>query len=128
MWGALSDERTGLSFTIAVGTRHSRVRVPRDTSPYFTVSDSRFPQPGGPGFRIYIPQEQGSPVIPPGTIPFSSPPATRRATVEVFEPAYTRGKFNIIFGQLNCCWLCQHSQRVSKSDLLFDEGGVGLSI
>jgi hypothetical protein len=24
-------------------------------------------QPGGPGFRIYIPQEQGGPVIPPGT-------------------------------------------------------------
>jgi hypothetical protein len=31
MWGALSDERTGLSFTIAVVSRqrsHSRVRVP----------------------------------------------------------------------------------------------------
>jgi hypothetical protein len=31
MWGALSDEMTGLSFTIAVGPRqrsHSRVRVP----------------------------------------------------------------------------------------------------
>jgi hypothetical protein len=26
-----------------------------------------FPQPGGPGARIYIPQEQGGPVIPPGT-------------------------------------------------------------
>jgi hypothetical protein len=25
------------------------------------------PQPGGPGPSIYIPQEQGSPVIPPGT-------------------------------------------------------------
>jgi hypothetical protein len=27
----------------------------------------RLPQPGGPGSRIYIPQEQGGPVIPPGT-------------------------------------------------------------
>jgi hypothetical protein len=27
----------------------------------------RLPQPGGPGPRIYIPQEQGGPVIPPGT-------------------------------------------------------------
>jgi hypothetical protein len=27
----------------------------------------RLPQPGGPGHRIYIPQEQGGPVIPPGT-------------------------------------------------------------
>jgi hypothetical protein len=27
----------------------------------------RLPQPGGPGPRIYIPQEQGGPVIPLGT-------------------------------------------------------------
>jgi hypothetical protein len=27
----------------------------------------RLPQPGGPGPRIYIPQGQGGPVIPPGT-------------------------------------------------------------
>jgi hypothetical protein len=34
MWGALSDERTGLSFTIAAGPRqriHSQVRVPQDS-------------------------------------------------------------------------------------------------
>jgi hypothetical protein len=31
-----------------------------------TVSDSRLPQPGGPGLRIYIPQEQGGPVIHSG--------------------------------------------------------------
>jgi hypothetical protein len=64
MWGVLSDERTGLSFAIATGPRqrtHSRVRVPWDSRPYFTVSDSR--------------------------LPFSSPPTTRRATVEVFDPA-----------------------------------------
>jgi hypothetical protein len=70
MWGAFSDERTGLPFTIAAGPRqrsHSSVRVPRDSRPYFTVSDSRLLQPGGPNPRIYIPQEQGGPVIPPGT-------------------------------------------------------------
>jgi hypothetical protein len=47
MWGALSDERTGLSFTIAAGLRqgsHSQVLVPRDSRPYFTISDSRLPQ------------------------------------------------------------------------------------
>jgi hypothetical protein len=41
MWGALSDERTDVSFTIAAGScqsSHSRVRVPRDSRPYFTVS------------------------------------------------------------------------------------------
>jgi hypothetical protein len=60
MWGALSDEMTGLSFTIAADPRqrsHSRVRVPWDSRPHFTGSDSR--------------------------LPFSSPPTTRRATVEV---------------------------------------------
>jgi hypothetical protein len=70
MWGALSDERMGLSFTIAAGLcqrSHSQVRVPRDSRQYFTVSGSSFPQPGGPGPRIYIPQEQGSPVITPAT-------------------------------------------------------------
>jgi hypothetical protein len=66
MWGALSDDRTDLSFTIAAGppqSSHSRIQVPRDSLPYFTASDSRLPQPGGPGPRIYIPQE-GGPVIP----------------------------------------------------------------
>jgi hypothetical protein len=54
----------GLSFTIAAGSRqriHSRVRVPWDWRPYFTISDSR--------------------------LLFLSPPTTRRATVEVFDPA-----------------------------------------
>jgi hypothetical protein len=67
MWGALSDERTGLSFTIVAGPRqrsHSHVRVLWDSQSYFTFSDSR--------------------------LPFLSPPTTRRATVEVFEPASTR--------------------------------------
>jgi hypothetical protein len=70
MWGALSGENAGLSFTTAGGPRqrsHFRVWAPRDSWPYFTVSNSRLPQPGGPGPRIYIPQEQGGPVIPPGT-------------------------------------------------------------
>jgi hypothetical protein len=42
----------GLSFTIAAGPHqrsHSRVRVPWDSWQHFTVSDFRFPQPGGPG-------------------------------------------------------------------------------
>jgi hypothetical protein len=70
MWGALSDERMRLSFTIAAGPRqrsHSQVRVPWDSRPYFTVSDSGFRKPGGPGPHIYIVREQGDPVIPPDT-------------------------------------------------------------
>jgi hypothetical protein len=67
VWAALSDDRPGLSFTIASGPRqrsHSRIRVPCDSRSYFTVSDS--------------------------SLPFSSPPTTRRATVEVFDAASTR--------------------------------------
>jgi hypothetical protein len=85
MWGALSDKRTGLSFTIASGPRqssHFRVRFPWDSWPYFTVSDSR--------------------------LPVSSPPTTRRATVEVFEPPPhgIRSEFNSV--------LLLHSVSVSK--------------
>jgi hypothetical protein len=76
MWGALSEERTGLSFIIAAGPNqrsHSRVRIPWDSRPYFTVSDSK--------------------------LPYFSPPTTRRVTVEVFDPASTRecvSKFRVI--------------------------------
>jgi hypothetical protein len=66
MCGALADERTCLSFTIATGPRqrsHFQVQVPWDSWPYFTVSDSR--------------------------LPFSSPPMNRRATIDVFDPAST---------------------------------------
>jgi hypothetical protein len=70
MWGTFSEERIGLSFTIAAGPpqrSHSQVGVPRDTGSHFTLSDLILPQPGGKGHRIYIPQEQGGPVIPPVT-------------------------------------------------------------
>jgi hypothetical protein len=68
--GTLSDERTGLPFTVASDPRqrsHSWVCFPRDPWSYFTASDSRLPQPGGPSPHIFIPQEQGGAVIPPGT-------------------------------------------------------------
>jgi hypothetical protein len=63
LWGALSDERTGLSFVYAAVPRQrslSRVRVPWISGPYFTLR-----------------------------LPFSSPPTTRRVTVEVFDVATT---------------------------------------
>jgi hypothetical protein len=70
MWSALFNGTTGLSYTIAAVPRqrnHSRVRLLRKSWPYFTVWNSRLPRPGWPGPRIFIPREQGSPVIPPGT-------------------------------------------------------------
>jgi hypothetical protein len=60
----------GLSFTVAASPRqrnYSQIRVPQDSWPHFTVSDSRPYQPVGPGPRIYIPQEQGGSFTPPGT-------------------------------------------------------------
>jgi hypothetical protein len=68
LWGALSDERSGLSLVCAAGPCQrslSRVRVPWFLRQYFILSDLR--------------------------LPFSSPPTTRRVTVEVFNPASTRG-------------------------------------
>jgi hypothetical protein len=60
----------GMSFTIAVVPRqrsHSQVRIPRESWPHFTVSDSRLYQLGGPDSRIYIAQKQSGLVIPPAT-------------------------------------------------------------
>jgi hypothetical protein len=37
------------------------------TRNHILLSHLRLPQPGGPGSRIYIPQEQNDPVIPPLT-------------------------------------------------------------
>jgi hypothetical protein len=72
IWGALSDERTGLSFTIAADPRqrtHSRGRVPWDSRPYFSVSVLR--------------------------LPFSSPPTTRSATMEIFNTAITQKRLEL---------------------------------
>jgi hypothetical protein len=70
MWGAFSDERTGLSYTIAAGPRqrsHSWIWIPLDSWPCLIVSDLKLRQPGGPGPRVYINQAQGGPLILPGT-------------------------------------------------------------
>jgi hypothetical protein len=67
IWGALSDERTGLSFTIAPGL----------ASVDIFGSDSL-------GIRDHIL------LSPIRDFPFPSPPTTRRVTVEVFDPTSTR--------------------------------------
>jgi hypothetical protein len=59
---------------------------------YFPVSDSRLPQPGGPGLSVFMsPSDRVPSYTPRHLVPFSSPPTTRRATMEVLEPASTRG-------------------------------------
>jgi hypothetical protein len=42
-------------------------RSPAELTVHILLSHLRLPQLGGPGSRIYFPQEQGGPVIPPGT-------------------------------------------------------------
>jgi hypothetical protein len=51
----------GLARALTLGSKSRR------THGYILLSHLRLAQPGGPGSRIYIPQEQGGPVIPPGT-------------------------------------------------------------
>jgi hypothetical protein len=74
----------GLSFKIAAGPRqrsHSRVRVPRDSWPHSRPPNWRarspYLYPRGTGWPSYTPRHW---------VPFSSPPTTRRATVEVLDP------------------------------------------
>jgi hypothetical protein len=55
----------------------------RGTHDNISLSHIRDPlQPGGPGPHIYIPQEQGGPVIPPGT-GFSFRPLLRLAVLRL---------------------------------------------
>jgi hypothetical protein len=63
LWGAFSDERTGLQF--AVQSLSGPGRAEPVTILCCLIWDS--PQPEGPGSRIYIPQKQRGPVILPGT-------------------------------------------------------------
>jgi hypothetical protein len=51
----------GLARAVTLGTKSRR------TNDHILLSHLRLPQPEGPDPRIYIPQEQGGPVIPPGT-------------------------------------------------------------
>jgi hypothetical protein len=52
--------RLGLAKTVTLGSKSRR------THDHILLSHLRLPQLGGPGPRIYIPPEQGGPVIPLG--------------------------------------------------------------
>jgi hypothetical protein len=51
----------GLARTITFGSKSRR------THDQILLSHFRLPQPGGPGPRIHIPQDQGGLVVPPAT-------------------------------------------------------------
>jgi hypothetical protein len=93
MWGALSDERKGLSFTIASDPRQRSLFVydARWTHDHVLLSQVRDSR----NLEGHVPY-----LYPPGTgwpsntprhwVLFLSLPTIRRATVEVFGPASTR--------------------------------------
>jgi hypothetical protein len=86
MWGAPSDKRTGLSFTNAAGPRQ------RCHS------------------RVRVPWDSR----PDSRLPFSSPPTTRTATVEVLDPASTR-EF-VLKVSVWLCWLGCHTAPTHERD------------
>jgi hypothetical protein len=66
MGGALSDERMGLSFTIAAGTcqhSHSQVQVPQDSFIFYCLK-FEIRKHGGPGPSIYIPRSRVAQLYP----------------------------------------------------------------
>jgi hypothetical protein len=75
----------GLARAVTLGLKSRR------THGHIFLSHLSLLQPGGPGSRIYIPQDQGGPVIPPGTrLLFCRLLRLAGTTVEVFYPASTR--------------------------------------
>jgi hypothetical protein len=79
----------GLSFTTAADSCSPVIltSVLRDSWPHLTLSDSRLPKPAGPDPRIYNPQGQGGPVIPPGTVfPLRRLQRLAGTTVKIFDP------------------------------------------
>jgi hypothetical protein len=94
IWGALSDKRTGLSFTVATGLRqrsHSRVCVPRSHDHVLVSQIRDFPNPEGQVSVFIALRKRVAQLYLQALGPFFSPPTTRRTVVEVFEPASTWG-------------------------------------
>jgi hypothetical protein len=80
----------GLSFTIAAGLASAVILRPESLGGQCHILLSHIRDSANLGLqpRIYMPQEQGCPVITPKHWVST----TRRATVEVFDPASTRDK------------------------------------
>jgi hypothetical protein len=83
------------------------------------LSHLRLPQPGGSGPCIYVPQEQGGPVIPPGT----SKPKSRydRRSVSVSWCRAPSGSQDQMFVTVMSLW---DSLSDERSGLTFANHGV----
>jgi hypothetical protein len=90
MWGTLSDKRTDLSFKLQLvlasadflgfESRRTHDQILLSQIPPTWGARSLYLYPPGTGWPSYTPRH---------SVPVSSPPRTRRATVEVFDPSYT---------------------------------------
>jgi hypothetical protein len=88
-----------VQFTVSLGSKSRR------TYGHILLSHLRLHQPGGPGPHIYIPQEQGGPVIPPGT-GFPSCRlqlfASSRVTGNTLRLRYRAQPVNAVWGNSHC--------------------------
>jgi hypothetical protein len=97
-WGALSDERTGLSIVYAVGLCQrslSRVRVACDSSPYFTVSNLRLPfrrlvRLAGSRWRYSTPPPHGSLLFCTAVTSYitATPTTQKTSSAPLLSPVY----------------------------------------
>jgi hypothetical protein len=101
MWGALSGERTFYCLRFETPTTR------RARSPYI--------YPLGTGWPSYAPRHR---------VPFSSPPTTRRATVEVFEPASTQWTLKVTPEHKMCVYV----RNISRSDKHFRRDARALPV
>jgi hypothetical protein len=83
MWGTLSDEKMGLSFTTCCWSSQAQSLLSQIRDP---------PNLEGQVPVFISPRNRVTQLYPRHWVPFPSPPTTRRATLEVSEPASTRKK------------------------------------
>jgi hypothetical protein len=121
-----------LSFAIAASPCSAVIlrSESRGTHDHILSSDSRLRQPGGPGPTIYIPQEQGDPIIPPGTGFLQSYVPTDGQSASLSWDKHPPGTYDhnfITVRQLWVCWcgtLSLRRGRVCRLQLLQDVASV----
>jgi hypothetical protein len=112
-----------MSFIITAGPRqrsYSQVRVRWDSWSHFTVSDSRFPQPGCQSPYLYPPGRGRPGYNPRDWVTFSLLPTTRRVTAEVFDPASTLDHLSVF----NVCE--DRTLSVTNTRFFFPPGHLGV--
>jgi hypothetical protein len=107
--------RLGLARAVTLGSKSCR------THGHILLSHLILPQPGEPGPRIYIPQEQGGPVIPPGT-GFTFCRLLRLKVEVTLGPTVSRPVL-----LYNCFWALQEQSHDLQLQLIYDRQSVLVS-